>query len=78
MSEEQGEDYIGNRDVVLNAIQSPFLLPSEAARFLRIQVRTLNDYRTKKIGPTFRRHGGRILYHERDLQKWSEKQLGSS
>jgi len=78
MAEAQKEDFIGSRDVVLNSIPSPFLLPCEAARFLRIQRRTLDDYRTKNTGTTFRRHGGRIVYHETELQRWSENQLSKS
>lgn len=59
------------RTVILDDISSPFLLPDEAAKFLRLDERTLANYRTSQIGPRYRKHGGMICYHEADLIKWS-------
>jgi hypothetical protein len=50
---------------------SPFLTVKEAAHFLRLKPRTLDDMRCRGIGPKFRKHGGRIVYHLDDLIAWS-------
>jgi hypothetical protein len=53
--------------------RSPFLTVKEAAHFLRLKPRTLDDMRGKPTGPKFRKHGGRIVYHIDDLIEWSER-----
>lgn len=55
------------------SIESPFLLPQEASKFLRIHLRTLNNHRLNKTGPSYRKHGGKICYHKDDLVKWSRR-----
>jgi excisionase family DNA binding protein len=50
---------------------SPFLTTDEAAAYLRIEPRTLANMRHRGTGPHFHKHGGRILYHTHDLDKWS-------
>ena len=54
-------------------VESPYLTTSEAAQFLRLQERTLNNMRWRREGPHFRKHGGRVLYHKRDLEGWSRQ-----
>lgn len=51
---------------------SPFYTTTEAASFLRVQPKTLTNMRWKGEGPKYRKHGGLILYHIRDLLKWSK------
>jgi Helix-turn-helix domain len=51
---------------------SPFLNVDEAAAWLRLKKRTLDNMRWQGIGPRFRKHGGRVLYHRDDLKEWSE------
>lgn len=51
----------------------PFLTIEEAATVLRMAKRTLDNHRSKNTGPTFRRHGGRIVYRHSDLFAWSEQ-----
>jgi len=51
----------------------PFLTVKEAAHFLRLKPRTLDDMRCQGPGPKFRKHGGRIVYHLDDLIEWSER-----
>jgi len=51
---------------------SPFLNVEEAATYLRLKKRTLDNMRWQGIGPRFRKHGGRILYHRDDIVEWSE------
>ena len=63
------------RTIVLDDISSPFLLPDEAAKFLRLDEGTLANYRTSQTGPPYRRHGGMICYHETDLVKWSANHM---
>ena len=54
-------------------IDDPFLTIDEAARVLRVSRRTLDNYRYRKQGPPYRRHGGRIVYRLSDLLAWSEQ-----
>jgi predicted DNA-binding transcriptional regulator AlpA len=55
-----------------NQYDSPFLTINEAARLLRVNRRTLDNLRWSGDGPPARRHGGRIVYHRRELLDWSE------
>ena len=40
-----------------NDTDDPFLTIDEAARLLRVSRRTLDNYRCRKLGPPYRRHG---------------------
>lgn len=51
--------------------QSPFLDAEEAAQYLRITLRALESFRVKGDGPSYRKHGARVLYHLADLDDWS-------
>lgn len=47
------------------------LTPDETAKFLRLQVRTLEAMRQRGTGPGFIRYSGRcVRYRLRDLQLW--------
>ncbi len=72
--ETQVEGYENKRIIVLPTTHSPFYLPIEAARYLRICSRSLERHRVDKTGPDFRRHGGVVCYHEDDLKAWSLSQ----
>lgn len=50
---------------------SPFLSPDQAAYYLGVSSRTLQEYRTAGSGPRFRRHSRHIRYHIDDLDAWS-------
>jgi hypothetical protein len=54
-----------------NKQESPFLSVEEAALWLRLKKRTLDNMRWMGTGPKFRKHGGRIYYHVDDLKEWS-------
>ena len=41
---------------------NPFLTVAEAANYLRLKKRTLDNMRWMGTGPKFRKHGGRIYY----------------
>lgn len=51
---------------------APFLTIAEAAEFLKVNPRTLDNMRWKRTGPVFRRHGGRIVYCRKELLEWSK------
>ena len=51
--------------------KSPFLTTQEAADYLRLDVKTLNNMRWRKEGPNYRKHGGKVVYHRSDLEHWS-------
>jgi hypothetical protein len=52
---------------------SPYLKVREAASFLRLRGRTLDNMRWLGTGPKYRKHGGRIVYHIHDLIEWSQR-----
>jgi hypothetical protein len=51
---------------------SPYLTVVEAAAFLRLKPRTLDNMRSNGVGPIYCKHGGRILYNLSDLIDWSQ------
>lgn len=50
---------------------SPFYTNKEAARFLRINPRTLDNWRWSGQGPEYRKHGRTVVYLEEDLIAYS-------
>jgi len=50
---------------------SPFLNTAQAAHYLCISRRTLEDLRHRGEGPPARRHGRQVRYHIADLDAWS-------
>jgi excisionase family DNA binding protein len=50
---------------------SPFLNTEQAAHYLCISRRTLEDLRRQGKGPPARRHGRLVRYHIADLEAWS-------
>lgn len=59
---------------MLKDLTTPFLDTEEAADYLRLKKRTLDNMRWLGTGPRYRKHGGRIAYHIEDLQAWSDCQ----
>ena len=55
-----------------NQSNNPFLTVAEAATYLRLKKRTLDNMCWMGTGPMFRKHGGRIYYHFDELSRWSE------
>jgi len=51
---------------------SPFLDVDEAASYLRISRRALENYRCAGGGPLYRKHGHKIVYHIAALDDWSK------
>ena len=52
---------------------SPYLTLHEAAAFLRLQPRTLDNMRQRGTGPLYGKHGGRVRYHRDDLLAWARE-----
>lgn len=52
-------------------IDSPYKTVAEAAEFLRLSPQTLNNMRSNGRGPSYHRHGRRILYDVDELRSWS-------
>ncbi|MFX4083483.1 helix-turn-helix domain-containing protein [Sphingobium yanoikuyae] len=50
---------------------SPFLNTAQAAHYIGLSYRTLEQMRWNGVGPSFRRHGRFIRYHIDDLNLWS-------
>ena len=57
---------------------SPLLSTVEAAAVLRLSKRTLEDFRTKGTGPTYRRLGKKIYYRPEDLNAWIDDRAFTS
>lgn len=53
-------------------IMQEYLTTQEAAKYLRIAVKTLERWRAKKISPPYKKINGKILYSAQDLQNWME------
>jgi hypothetical protein len=51
--------------------ESPFLTTREAANYLRVSERTLQNWRYASLGPVYRKHVGVIVYHVDDLLNFS-------
>jgi hypothetical protein len=50
---------------------SPYLTVAEAAAYLRLKPRTLDNIRCNGIGPIYSKHGGRICCSFVDVVAWS-------
>ena len=53
--------------------RSKFFTTLEAAKYLRLVPHTLENMRSLRIGPDYRKHGGRVFYDRDDLKAWSER-----
>jgi molybdenum cofactor biosynthesis enzyme MoaA len=69
VAKHSGEEERHEREILE---ESPFLHPDEAADYLRITRRALENFRVTGKGPAYRKHGGRIVYHIEDLDEWSQ------
>lgn len=54
-------------------VESPYLTLMEAAAFLRLAPRTLDNMRQRGTGPLYNKHGGRVRYHRDDLVAWADQ-----
>ncbi|MGF7150088.1 excisionase family DNA binding protein [Sphingomonas zeicaulis] len=52
---------------------SPFLSPEQAAHYLGVSVRTLQEHRSRGSGPPYRRHFRHVRYHIDDIDAWSTR-----
>lgn len=58
---------------------SDLLTTPEAAAYLRLSPRTLENWRVRGQGPRFRKLGDRVLYAQGDLDRWQEvRERGST
>lgn len=52
-------------------IPTPWLAPEDAAAYLRLTVRGLEDMRSKGTGPKYHKVNARVVrYHVNDLDAW--------
>lgn len=56
----------------------PFLSVAEAADYLRLSPRTLDNLRSSGGGPRYRKHGGKVIYALEALEEWSRARERSS
>ena len=57
---------------------STYLNTVEAAKYLRLSPRTLENMRLTGEGPVYRKHGRLVVYHPTDLVAWSESRKQES
>lgn len=48
-----------------------YLVTKEAANLLRVNPRTMDNWRSKGTGPKWRKHGGRVVYTREELERYS-------
>tara|TARA_R110002110_G_scaffold68080_4_gene184707 strand:- start:7903 stop:8115 length:213 start_codon:yes stop_codon:yes gene_type:complete len=48
-----------------------FLITKEAAKLLRVNSRTMDNWRSKGTGPAWRKHGGKVVYAIEELERYS-------
>lgn len=58
---------------ILGTQDSPYVSVAEAAAYLRLKRRTLDNMRWAGGGPKYRKHGGRVFYHRDELEAWSKR-----
>jgi hypothetical protein len=66
----QAANSITDHDALMTEVQ--------AADVLRLSIRTLQAWRTQRIGPSFVRAGRAIRYRRRDLNDWMDANTVSS
>lgn len=76
MDDEMDDD--ANERAVAARAGSPFLNTAQAAHYLGLSERTLEDMRGMPGGPVFRKHGSTVRYHILDLDAWSEQNKRAS
>ena len=54
------------------ALDDPYLTVEQAAKRLKVKRDTLDRWRMNGTGPVFRYHGGRVVYHVKELDHWSD------
>ena len=69
-------------DAILRAAKakkgSPFLNTEQAAFYLGLSPRRLQELRSAGEGPRFRRHSRYVRYHIDDLDAWSSETSGGT
>lgn len=76
MDDETDDD--ANKRAAAARAGSPFLNTAQAAHYLGLSERTLEDMRGMPGGPVFRKHGSTVRYHILDLDAWSEQKKRAS
>ncbi|MFC5556680.1 helix-turn-helix domain-containing protein [Methylobacterium iners] len=62
------------RQVTSTRIITAPLDGAEAAQFLGLARATLRNWRSRGVGPSYRKHGGKVLYPLAGLEAWSAAQ----
>jgi hypothetical protein len=77
MDDDEHDDDANKRAAAARA-GSPYLNTAQAAHYLGISERTLEDMRGMPGGPVYRKHGSTVRYHILDLDAWSERNRRAS
>jgi len=72
-------DYEKLGKVIAAELQPRWLSPAQAAVYLGLPARTLEQYRAEKCGPLFSRVGKHVRYNSHDIDVWMRRlQNGTS
>jgi excisionase family DNA binding protein len=55
-------------------IESPYMNPEEAGKYLGVSLVTLQQWRYQGKGPAYMKIGGKVRYDRDDLDKWMRSQ----
>jgi hypothetical protein len=72
MTRKATEARVFDEGVSLVPFASPYRIEPEAAAYLRLAADTLRKLRVSGRGPRYREHGGKIVYTQADLDRWSD------
>ncbi|MSS84984.1 helix-turn-helix domain-containing protein [Actinomycetaceae bacterium WB03_NA08] len=53
-----------------NESTSIWLTPQECADHMKVSLRTLQDWRSRKVGPPFHKVGKTVRYHIEEVDEW--------
>ena len=56
----------------MNQLEKKYLTAGDAAQYVGYTPNTLAQYRCRKIGPSYLKARGRVLYAIEDLDRWVE------
>lgn len=61
--------------MVIRLKKQNYMTSEEAAKLVGVTENTLRHMRSREEGPPYRRFNGRILYLEKEVNQWMDKQL---
>ena len=70
----KGLQMVTKNDEVYFTLWKNRIKPPEVAKLLKRTVKTLAYWRTKGLGPSYEKLGGKIYYNKQDIEEWIKQQ----